>query len=145
MKALSIHPYFAMAVVSGCKSIEVRTWSTEYRGDILICSTAAKYHGTIPSHALGIVTLKDVRQLKKSDCEEAMILSKDYSSDLFAWVLEYNRLIEPIPVKGKLSLWDFEEEDKIKIIPEEEWILQEGQDEKIEGEWVKKYWKPLMI
>lgn len=37
MKALSIHPYYAIGIVTGDKTI-VRTWSTDYRGDILICS-----------------------------------------------------------------------------------------------------------
>lgn len=142
MKALSIHPVYADAIVSGIKTIEVRTWSTDYRGDILICSTAKKYHGTIPGHALGVVKLVDVRPLKKSDCEAAMLSPSDYEKGLFAWVLDDNRLIEPIPLKGKLSLWNFDEEEKIKYIPFEEW---EGNEDEEPGAWYDKYWKPLMI
>ena len=43
VKALSIHPYYAQAIVTGLKTIEVRTWRTDYRGDIVICSTAKAY------------------------------------------------------------------------------------------------------
>ena len=142
MKALSIHPYYAQAIVSGQKSIECRTWSTEYRGDILICSTAKKFKGTIPAHALGIVTLEDIRPFKKSDLKAALMDSREFSDGTFAWILTYNRLIEPIPIKGKLSLWDFEEEEKIKLIPEEEWLTD---DPLKAGRWLEKYWRPLMV
>ena len=140
MKALSIHPYYAMAIVAGQKSIECRTWSTDYRGDILICSTAKKHHGTIPGHALGVVTLKDVRPFTKKDTDAALLLPAEFKPGLYAWELTYNRLIVPVPVKGKLSLWNYEGD--IEYIPEEEWITD---DPEKAGEWFEKYWKPLMI
>ena len=42
MKALSIHPEYAMNIIKGLKTVEVRGWTTKYRGDILICATANK-------------------------------------------------------------------------------------------------------
>lgn len=145
MKALSIHPYYAAAIVTGNKTIEVRSWSTDYRGDILICSTAKKYHDTIPAHALGVVSLVDVVPFEKKHLEKALMLKEDFKPGLFAWVLDENRLIEPIPIKGKLSLWDFKEENKIKYIPFEEWVLQPGQNPNDTGAWFDKYWKPLIV
>lgn len=145
MKALSIHPYYAMAIVAGQKSIEMRTWKTDYRGDILICSTAKKLHGTIASHALGIVTLEDITTFKKKDCDAALLLPSEFEKmggQAFAWHLTYNRLIKPVPVKGKLGLWEYDGE--IEIIPDEEWVLQPGQNDQKPGEWVEKYWKPIM-
>ena len=73
MKALSIHPYYAMAIVSGQKTIEIRSWETSYRGDILICSTAKKQRGTIPGHALGVVTLEDIRRFEKKDFKATLL------------------------------------------------------------------------
>lgn len=145
MKALSIHPYYAMAIVSGQKSIEVRSWDTNYRGDILICSTAKKFHGTIPGHALGVVTLTDVRRLEKSDLDAALMLPAEYNILNYAWVLTNNRLIKPVPVKGKLSLWDYDGE--IEFIPDNEWTLPEGADPETAppGEWFTKYWEPLIF
>lgn len=140
MKALSVHPYYAMAIVSGQKSIECRSWSTDYRGDLLICSTAKKYHGTIPGHALGVVTLEDVVPFEKKHLKAALMLPKEYQVDHYAWKLTYNRLIVPVPVKGKLSLWNYDGE--IEYIPEEEWITEDPEQA---GQWVEKYWKPLMI
>ena len=145
MKALSVHPYYAMAIVSGQKSIEVRSWDTNYRGDILICSTAKKYHGTIPGHALGVVTLQDVRRLEKSDLNAALMTPKEYSILNYAWVLTNNRLIKPVPVKGKLSLWEYDGD--IEFIPYNEWLLPEGANPEDEppGEWFSKYWEPLLF
>ncbi len=44
MKALSIHPYFAMAITDGSQIVECRSWNTKYRGDIMICSIAKNVH-----------------------------------------------------------------------------------------------------
>ena len=37
--------------------------------------------------------------------------------DAYAWILENPRLIKPIPVKGKLSLWNFDRDDLIEYLP----------------------------
>lgn len=39
MKALSIKQPWASLVATGIKNIECRTWKTNYRGEILICSS----------------------------------------------------------------------------------------------------------
>lgn len=148
MKALSIHPYYASAIVTGYKSVECRTWSTNYRGPVLICSTAKKYHDTIPAHALGVVQLIDVVPFEKKHLEPALMLPKDYKPGMYAWILDKNRIIEPIPVKGKLSLWDFEDESRIKYIPMEEWAYNAEEDTEPEdewGAWWHKYWEPLVV
>lgn len=145
MKALSVHPYYAMAIVSGQKSIECRSWDTDYRGDILICSTVKKYHGTIPGHALGVVTLTDIRPFYKMDCPDALMDKREWKPKQFAWLLTNNRLIKPVPVKGKLSLWNYDGD--IEFIPESEWMLPPDAkpDEEPPGEWFKTYWEPLLF
>lgn len=135
MKALSIAPQYAMNIVAGIKTIEVRTWTTNYRGDIMICSTAKKYHNTIPSHALGIVTLKDVVPLEKKHLKSAMLYPEDYEKGLYAWILENPRLIKPVPVKGKLSLWEFTEPYEIVTF----------KDEDEEEAFCVKYWDTIMM
>lgn len=42
MKALSIDPEYAMKIARGEKTIECRSWTTKYHGDIVICSSAKK-------------------------------------------------------------------------------------------------------
>lgn len=116
MKALTIHPAFVELITNGVKTIECRTWKTDHRGDILITSSAKKLHGTIPGHALCVADLYDVRPMKKDDADAACMKIKDCTSDKFAWCLRNVRLIEPIPVKGRLSLWTFEDDSQIKVI-----------------------------
>ena len=116
MKALTISPEFVELITNGVKTIECRTWKTDYRGDILITSSARKSHGTIPSHALCIAELYDVRPMKRTDSEAACILQKNCTSEKYAWCLRNVRLIKPFEVKGRLSLWNFDDESKIKVI-----------------------------
>ena len=110
MKALSIHPYYAMEIFFLEKTIEVRSWTTNYRGDILICTTAKKFPETIPSHAICVVTLKDVVPMKREHCEAACMDEQYYNPNNYAWMLENVRCIKPFPIKGKLSLWECDHE-----------------------------------
>ena len=143
MKALSISPYYAMGIVLGVKSIECRTWKTDYRGDLLICATNKKMHGTIAGHALGVVTLEDVVPFTKKHLKDALLEPSEYKPGMYAWKLTYNRLIVPQPVKGKLSLWEYD--GPLEYIPESEWILPEGAEDTDEpAEWFLKHWKPIM-
>lgn len=122
MKALSIHPYYAVGIVIGDKTIEVRTWNTDYRGDLLIVSTAKKISGLIPGHALGVVTLENVRPMTKSnkDLRAAVMKASDYHFGQYAWELSNPRIIKPIPLKGKLSLWNYDGEIEYANLPPQE-------------------------
>lgn len=58
MKAISIQQPYAHWILLGEKEYEYRTWSTDHRGDLLICSSAnPKIEGTISGHALCIVNV----------------------------------------------------------------------------------------
>lgn len=135
MKALSVHPYWAMMLVSGNKKIEVRTWQTSYRGTILICATNKKVHGLIPGHALGTVDLIDVVPLKKDMLEQAMLEPADYEPGLYAWIVENPRFIKPIPLRGKLSLWEYTGD--IEYLPE---AKTDEEDKAL----FNQYWKDLI-
>lgn len=138
MKALSIHPYYAMSIVAGVKTVECRTWKTDYRGDIVICSTKALLKGTIPGHALGVVELVDVVPFTKEYLKAAEMTAEALKElgDCYAWILKNPRLIKPIPVKCKLSLWEYTEE--IEFLP---WLDDEEEAERQ----FETYWKPLII
>ena len=41
MKAISIRQPYANQILSGAKTIEVRSWPTKHRGDILIAVSAS--------------------------------------------------------------------------------------------------------
>lgn len=134
MKALSIHPLYACAIMTGVKTVECRTWSTNYRGDILICSTAKKYKDTIPGHALCVVRLADVVPFKKKHLEAAYLNS--VPDGCFAWILEDVRDIRPIPLKGKLGLWNYDGAIEYLDKPK-----TEEEDEKMYHE----IWEPLFV
>lgn len=136
MKALSIHPYYVMGIAVGEKTIECRTWATAYRGDLLICSTAKKYHGTIPGHALAVVTLIDVVPFEKKHLSAALMKPAEYKPGCFAWLLSAPRCIVPFKVDGALSLWDCEHE--IDYLP-----APKSDEEDIQQ--FETYWKPLIV
>ena len=136
MKALSIHPWFAGMIMSGQKTIECRTWKTDHRGDLLIVSTAKKHKDTIPGHALCVVTLKDIVPFEKKHLEAACMEPRDYEPGLFAWILDDLRIIRPIPLKGKLSLWNYD--GPIEYLEEPE---TDEEDEKMYHE----IWEPLFV
>ena len=133
MKALSIHPVFAMLIVTGKKTVECRSWTTNYRGDILICSTAKREKGTIPGHALGVVTLQDIVPFQRKHLKGAMMDSFGFGE--YAWILTNPRVIKPFPVKGKLSLWTCEHEIEFLPVPK---------NEKEDEELGQKYWDPII-
>lgn len=132
MKALSLMPEWAMAVLLGWKTVEYRTWKTDYRGELLICASSKAWPGSIAKHALCIVNLVDVVPFEKKHLEAAnMDVMPEKGS--FAWVFNDLTWVEPFEVKDKLHIFDVPDE-KIKIIPPE--------IDNVSA--LKKYYKPLM-
>ncbi|MBI1695135.1 ASCH domain-containing protein [Lactobacillus crispatus] len=95
MKALSVRGDYVMDMITGKKKIEYRTWSTKYRGPLLMCSTTKKVAGAAPGYAVCVVNLKDIEW---SDFDEE-----------FHWNIELRDLIEPVPVKGQLKLFNVDD------------------------------------
>ncbi|KRL51984.1 hypothetical protein FD08_GL000533 [Lentilactobacillus parakefiri DSM 10551] len=102
MKALSLHGDYAMMILAGEKTVEYRSWKTDYRGKLLICSSAMKIRGTMPGYATCVIDLVDIKKAGPRDYE---------------WQLGKIYDIEPFPVKGKLHLYDVPD-DKIVYHPE---------------------------
>ena len=120
MKALSLRQPYASFIAIGKKTIETRTWATNYRGKLLIVSSKGKIYKDVPYRhflslglpfgmALATVELIACRPMIKEDEKAAMF---PYREDLYAWVLINIKRIEPFPVKGRLKLFevDYEEE-----------------------------------
>nr|DAV56261.1 MAG TPA: ASCH domain protein [Caudoviricetes sp.] len=117
MKAISLHPYWAMAVLAEEKTIECRSWTTSHRGKMLICSTAHKEPGTIPGHALAVVDLVDVVPFEPEHLEAACMESMP-DRDCYAWVFGEVWAVEPFRVRGQQRLYTVPD-DSIRIIPED--------------------------
>ena len=100
MKAISVKQPWANLIASGEKTVETRTWTTAYRGELLIVSS--KTPRIEPAgQALAIAELVDCRPMTKAD--EASALCDVYPKAQ-AWVLRRIRRIPPFPVKGQLGI-----------------------------------------
>lgn len=125
MKALSIRAdHLFDLVFHRTKKYEYRTWSSPYRGDLLLCSTAKKIPGTVPGHAICVCTLKDIKKIE--------------SKNLYAWQFTDYRDIDPFPIKGKLRLFDVDDE----LIHFYDYTGKT--DEEIE-KYVEEVWNPLIV
>ena len=121
MKALSVQQPFAFEIMCGQKTIEVRSWDTLHKGDLLICSATKpafseedmeemeeEYGCTfLYGHALCIARVADVRLMQKGDEEKALM--DEIDPEAYSWVLEDVRLVVPFPVKGKQRLFDVDD------------------------------------
>lgn len=143
MKAISLKPEWALPVMLGVKTIECRTWKTDYRGPLLICASASKVPGCISGHALCTVNLLDIEPFKPEHLDDALI--DDAPAGAYAWRIELADWIEPFTVKGKLHLYDVDDE-LINSIPESvtnsdaldrfyEPLVHWGRDESTWREW----------
>lgn len=106
MKALSIRSDYVMDIFTGKKTIEYRTWSTKFRGDLLICGTAKKVHGGIPGYATCVAKLTGI--VKYGD--------RDYGWQLAPFGPTGSYWIKPLAVKGRLGLFNVDD-SKIQQAP----------------------------
>lgn len=112
MKALSIYAPYAMGIAGNLKTIETRSWATNYRGDILICSTLEGKNNKdlkdyfIFGHAIAVATISDCAKFKNSDRRKAMIEDNIDMQDMYSWHLSNIRPIKPIPIKGQQRIYN---------------------------------------
>lgn len=118
MKALSLRPEWAMPVLLCQKTVECRTWKTDYRGRLLICASARKCPATIAGKALCTVELIDVVPFGPEHLEDALLYPEDVPDGAWAWIIGNVEWIEPFDVKGKLHLFDVDD-GLIRVIPPE--------------------------
>lgn len=139
MKAISIRNPFAHFILCGEKDIECRTWQTDYRGDILICSSAnPKVKNTICGHALCIARLDSIEPFKKEHLDGAC-MGEMPENKSYAWHLTDIRVIKPFPVKGKLNFFNIDD----NLIE----VIDNGDDRLTEEEAAslyKTYFEPLL-
>ena len=95
IKALSVRGDFIMDMIAGKKKIEYRTWKTNYRGPILMCSTAKKVAGAAPGYAICVVNLKSIQYFPLEG--------------FYHWNIELANVLKPIHVKGQLKLFNVDD------------------------------------
>jgi len=115
MQALSVKQPYALLLCEGAKTVEVRSWPTDHRGDLLICASAAPKNlfwkdsldgvtRLLPAGcAMGVVELLDVRLMTKAD-DEASCWA--YAAGAYAWVVRPKYWARPAKLTGRLGLFD---------------------------------------
>lgn len=101
MKALSVRGDYIMQMINGTKKIEYRTWKTNYRGPILMCSTAKGVPNSAPGYALCVM---DLYRIDWNDVDQC-----------YYWYIKLKNLIDPIKVKGQLKLFNVDDDVIIPI------------------------------
>lgn len=127
MKALTIKEPWATLIIEGYKKYEFRSWKTNYRGKILIHAGLTldknkaenfkdynlKYNcGNIIGEAEIIdCILVDDKFNEELKYLNNLVYGGSDHTDNYAWKLEnIKKYDKPIPCKGKLGLWNYEEE-----------------------------------
>ena len=131
-KALSLLQPWASLVVIGAKTVETRSWNTDYRGRLLIHASKGKSGAAlaaepflakyIPRFAelpfgaiIGEVMLTEVVRLTELALPPALLdrLTLEerafgaYDTGRYAWLLEDAiQYDHPVPATGALGLWD---------------------------------------
>lgn len=95
MKALSVRGDYIMDMIAGKKKIEYRTWKTNYRGPLLMCSTTKKVAGAAPGYAICVVNLKSIQYFPLEG--------------FYHWNIELANVIKPIHVRGQLKLFNVDD------------------------------------
>ena len=127
MKVITIKQPFATLIAKGLKQYEFRTWKTKYRGELLIHAgktidrKAMERYKDFPfdyptSCIIAKVDLKDcilideVMKKKLRQENEAIYygILQDKNWNGYGFKLENRKEIEPIYIKGKLGLWNYE-------------------------------------
>ena len=125
MKVLTIREPWASLIINGYKKYEFRSWKTNYRGKILI-HTSQKIEKEMLSrfkdYDLNCVGGSIIGEAELTDC---ILVDENFNQSLrkidnvvygrsnhvekYAWKLEnVKKYDEPIPMKGKLGLWNIE-------------------------------------
>lgn len=123
MKCLSISQPFADLIVSGKKTIELRKWNTNFRGEFLIhapikikiedCKRLKITKKLVTGMIIGKAELYDVKKYNSSKevkkDQKFHFASKNFQDKTFGFKIKNVKPLRiPIPWKGQLGFFDVE-------------------------------------
>lgn len=129
MKCLSISQPFADLIISGKKTIELRNWNTNFRGEFLIhapikiriedCKRLKITKKLVTGAIIGKAELYDVKKYNSSKEvkkeQKFHFASKNFQDKTFGFKIKNAKPLRiPIPWKGQLGFFDVELSNKIK-------------------------------
>ncbi len=130
MKVISIKEPFATLIMNGSKMIETRSWKTNYKGELYIHASGKTLAKEYLNNTYVLNLIKDLKmnygkiickgnlvdciymdeqflkQIKSNEQEYNLGL---YELGRYAWIFEDIVPIHPIPAKGKLNIWNYDE------------------------------------
>jgi len=120
MKAISIKQPWAELIVSGRKTLEIRKWKTNFRGEFFIHASkipnkdAMRRFGfvSLPTGCIvgksKIIGVKEYNSLEEFNKDENKHLAKGYewNGKLYGFIVEDVERIKEIPLKGQLNFFD---------------------------------------
>ncbi len=131
MKVLSLKEPYASLIKKGIKTIETRSWKTNYRGRLYIHSSLTRMSKDIKNNQelMNLVDVNDlgfghiicscelvdcvlmtdeyIRDIKENDYNN--YITGDYQVGRYGWVLKNIEVLDtPIEAKGKLGIWNME-------------------------------------
>lgn len=118
-RAISVRQPFANYIACGEKTIEFRSWTTRYRGPLVIVSSAKpsddpEYqaawkemrHVAPLGVTIALVDLITIVPFKRQHRELAMLYGVPMTQLVgFAWILRDVQPLQPQPISGKLSIF----------------------------------------
>lgn len=131
MRILTLKEPFATLIMKEIKTIETRSWRTNYRGEIYIHAGLKKpkydYKSDDFKKIADQLTYTPGFVLCKCNLVDCIEMTEEYIQDIkknyytdyicgeykvgrFAWILENVELIEPFKVKGRLGIWHYNDE-----------------------------------
>ena len=111
MKALSIKQPWASLIATGRKTLEIRSWSTRYRGQLVVVASAQPSrehlgHFKLAEAPRGVtIALVDLVEVREATAEDSEAACWTIPAGVFAWRLVNVRRLEPLAVRGRLNLW----------------------------------------
>lgn len=131
MKVISIKEPFATLIMKKLKYIETRSWKTNYRGEIYIHASGKKMATEFLTNDEVIKLIENLDMnygniICKANLVDCVYMDEQFIENMkqnsqeyccgayevgrYAWVLNNIEPIAPIPAKGKLNIWNYDEE-----------------------------------
>ena len=128
MKALTIKEPWATLIIDGYKKYEFRSWKTNYRGKILIHAGMSLEKDMLKRFEEYDLKCSKGEIIGEAELTDCILVDKEFNDELikinpvvysksnhvqkYAWKLEnVIKYSNPIPIKGKLGLWNYEKEN----------------------------------
>lgn len=106
MKAISIKQPYAEWIRTGHKFIELRNWTTPYRGTLLVCSSMSA-DAAYKSMPLGVtVCLVDLCDVIPYHARHAILARSGAAHYKWSWILKNPVTTPHLEIRGQMKLFD---------------------------------------